>query len=258
MKGWKALPLGLFSLLVVAAACNGGAGDAPYSPQSANFPTDVPACQALNGFDRYRYEYSFRWFSPKPDMPLDESQEGDSTFALKPNADTFDFSQTYEGDIDNPDRIDMVVKAPGTIDQMWRWVEGQAWTKPDPSRDWVAAGPQPVFFPPALVCHAIMNGLDLTGVSPTKETVSEVEADHYRLEQVPLQTAVTLWGGLGDQGRLLRAFDVDVWLTKDGWPVRLEALGQAKYPSGRDFSAELSLEIGDVNSGEISIEPPTG
>ena len=59
------------------------------------------------------------------------------------------------------------------------------------------------------------------------------------------------------QGRLLTAFNVDVWLTEEGWPARLEAKSEANYPSGREFSAELSLEIRDVNSEDVSVEPPT-
>ena len=256
MNGWKALPMGLFLLLVVGAACN-GAGQAPYTSQPVNFPTDVSACQPLNDFDRYRYEYSFRWFTPKPETPLDESLVGDPPFAMPPNSDTVDFAQTYLGAIINPDRIDMVLKTVGGADVMLRWVEGQNWTNTD--GNWLLAGEgQPVFFPPALVCDAAMNGLDLTGVTPSQETVGELEADHYRLEQAPLQTAATLWDVQSDPGRLLKAFDVDVWLTGDGWPARLEVKSQAKYPSGRDFSMELSLEIRDVNSGDISIEPPTG
>ena len=261
MNWWKALPIGLFLMLVVGAACNGGNGgnggvnDAPYNPQFANLPTDVAACQALNRFDRYRYVYTYRWLSPKPEMPLDETQVGNPPFALPPNSETFDFSQTFEGAIINPDRIDMVVKTVGGLDTAFRWVEGQAWTIS--SGEWLPVGEQAVFFPPALVCHAVMNGLDLTGVAASNETVAELEADHYRLEQVPLETAATLWGAQSDQGRLLTAFNVDVWLTEEGWPARLEAKSEANYPSGREFSAELSLEIRDVNSEDISVEPPT-
>ena len=256
MEGRKALLVGLFSLLVVGAACN-GAVQAPYTPQSANFPTDVPACQALNGFDSYRYVYTWGWFSPKLETPPDETEVGEPSFALLPSSDTFDFSQVFEGSIINPDRINMFVTTDGDAGATLRWVAGQQWT--NTGANWLPVGaPQNVFFPPALVCHAAMDGLDLTGVEPSQDTVGEVETDHYRLEQVPLQTAVTLWQPQSDPGRLLTNFDVDIWLTEDGWPARLEVKSEAKYPSGRDFFAELSLEIIDVNSEDISIEPPTG
>ncbi len=150
MEGWKALLFGLFSLLVVGAACN-GAGQAPYTPQSANYPTDVPACQSLNEFDRYSYVYSWRWFSPKPETPLGETELGAPSFALLPNSDTFDFSQVFEGSIINPDRINMFVTTDGDAGATLRWVAGEQWI--NTGGDWIFIDtPQNVFFPPALVC----------------------------------------------------------------------------------------------------------
>jgi len=252
---WKALAISAFLLVVVGAACSGG-GEAPYTPQSANFPTDVPACQAFNEFGRYRYVHSFRWFSPLPDDIPDDADAGSPPFALFPNAPTLDFGQTYEGAIINPDRIDLVAKTKDAPDAVLRWVDGQGWT--DLGNGWQPIGAQPYNFPPAQVCDAVVKDLDLSAATPSVETVADVEAEHYRFEQVSLDTATRLWEPQSDPGRLLEVWDVEVWLTQDGWPVRLQAKSQAQYPSGRDFFAELSLEISDVNSGDISIEPPTG
>lgn len=258
MENWKALLIGPFLLLVVSAACGGGGGEgeAPYTPQSANYPTDVPACQAFNRFDRYRYVYTFHWLSPEPETIPEDADTGSPPFALFPSAPTFDFGQTHEGAIINPDRIDLVLKMKDTSDVTMRWVKGQEWV--NTADTWMPIAVQPFTFPPAQVCDAVMDGLDLSAATPSHEMVGELETDHYRLRQVPLGTAVTLWDAQSDMGRLLTTFDVDVWLTEDGWPARLEVESRAQYPSGRDFSAELSLEIRDVNSGDISIEPPTG
>lgn len=254
MESWKGLLISLFLLLVVGAACGGG-GEAPYSPQSANYATEVPACQALNSFDRYRYVYTFRWFSPEPETVPEDADIGSPPFSLLPQAPTFELSQTYEGAIINPDRIDIIQKTEDLGEVMLRWVEGQVWANLGDS--WVPVDSRPVSFPPAQVCDAVIDGLDLSAATPSDEMVGELKTDHYRLEQVPLQTATKLWTG-SDPARLLSTFDVDVWLTEDGWPARLGVESRAQYPSGRDFFAELSLEISEVNSGDISIEPPTG
>lgn len=257
MTSWKALLIGPFLLLLVGAACGGGGGgEAPYTGYSANYPTDVPACQAFNGFDRYRYVYTYRFLSPELETVPEDVDTGSPPFGLFPNAPTFDFGQTYEGAIINPDRIDLVLKTKDMGDMIVRWVEGKEWA--NATGTWMPIAAQPFTFPPAQVCHAVIDGLDLSAATPSHEMVGELETDHYRLRQVPLDTAITLWDAQSDMGRLLTIFDVDVWLTEDGWPARLEAKSQGQYPSGRDLSAELSLEISDVNSGDISIEPPTG
>jgi hypothetical protein len=259
VENWKALLIGAFLLAVIGAACNGegeGEREVPYTRQSANFPTDIPACQALNRFERYRYVYTYSFLSPELETVPDNVDRGSPLFGLFPEAPTFDFSQTYDGAIVNPDRIDLVLETKDMGDMTVRWVEGQEWS--NVSGTWMPMAAQPFTFPPAQVCDAVMDGLDLSAATPSRETVGELEADHYRLRQVPLNTAIALWEAQSDMGRLLTTFDVDVWLTEDGWPARLEAKSRGQYPSGRDFSAELSLEISDVNSGDISIEPPTG
>jgi hypothetical protein len=259
VESWKALLIGPFLLLVIGAACNGegeGEGDVPYTSHSANYPTDVPACQAFNSFDRYRYVYTFRWFSPEPETIPEDVDTGSPPFALFPNAPTFEFSQTHEGAIINPDRIDLVLKTKDMGEAAVRWVGGQEWSNANGT--WMPVAPQPFTFPPAQVCDAVMDGLDLSAATPSREMVGKLETDHYQLRQVPLDTAITLWNAGSDPARLLTAFDVDVWLTEEGWPARLEAESRGQYPSGREFSADLSLEITDVNSGDISIEPPTG
>lgn len=254
MTGRAWLVVAPFLLLVVVAACTGGAGEAPYTPESANYPTDVPACQALNGFRAYRYVHSFRWFSPAIENLPANPDLGNPPFSLFPNAPTFEFSQTYEGAIENPAKADIVLKTPNSPDVKMRWVAGQAWN--NLGVKWMPAGKKPMQFPPALVCHAVMKGLDLS-MSPAQiETVDGQDTMHYQLKQVPLDVAGLLWGHEGDPARLLKNYDVDAWMTNDGWPARLEVKASAKYPSGRDFAAEVSLQVKDINAKDISITAP--
>lgn len=257
---WWLLAVPFLLLLVIAAACSDDSNDAPYRVTSANFPSDVEACQTLNDFKRYRYIYTFRMFSPQPEdapaeitLPTPEPG-GEPPFAMFPNAPTFDFGQTYTGSVANPARVDLVISTPDSPDVSMRWVDGTLYTKL--SETWMPGGERPVNSPPALVCHSIMLGLDLTTVTPTSEKVGGLDTQHYRLDQAALETAGTLWGGTGDFARLLKQWDVDVWLTEDGWPARLETKSDGKYPSGRDLSAELSLEIKDPNAKDIKIEAP--
>ncbi len=57
-------------------------------------------------------------------------------------------------------------------------------------------------------------------------------------------------------GRLLSTPSVDVWITKEGWTVRLMIKDQATYPSGRELLMEISMDITDVDAGDIKVEPP--
>ena len=242
--------------LALILAC--GNGTPKYYLQSAAYPTNVQACRALNKFDRYRYKFEFRITSPMPEGPIDTTKVGTPPFAAAPDSPTIELAQQHEGAIVNPDSIDLVMKTPGLPDQAMRWVKGDQWL--DFDGDWrLIDDPAPYNYSPALVCHSIMAGLQLTGIISTPEKVNGLDTSHYHLEDVALLTGSYLFNAGSDMGRLLQRYAVDVWLTEDGWPGRLEAESQGTYPSGRELFMELSLEISDVNSEDVAVErPPTG
>lgn len=248
-----AVLLGLGSLLLVLGiACS---DDAPsYYLQSAAYPTDVEACAAFNRFDRYRYKFTFRLASPQPAGPVDVEEVGIPPFGLPPGSPDFEWAQEHEGTIINPDKIDIVIKTPGFPELNMRFLEGEQWTYIGVA--WTLADkPEAYVYSPALVCHSVMAGLQLTG-TPTPETVNGVDTNHYEFEDVSLLTGAYLFNSGSDQDRLLRVYSGDVWLAEDGWPVRLESRSQGTYPSGRELSLEVSLEITDVNAEDIVVEPP--
>ncbi len=248
-----AVLLGLGSLLLILGiACSGGAP--PYHLQSAAFPSDVEACAAFNRFDRYRYEFTYRIASHHPAGPVDVEEVGSPPFGLPPDSPDFELAQEHEGTIINPDKIDLVIKMPELPDLNMRFLEGEQWTYLGVA--WTLADdPEAYVYSPALVCHSMMAGLQLTG-TPTPETVNGVDTTHYQFEDVSLFTGGYLFNAGSDQDRILKVYSGDVWLAEDGWPVRLESRSQGAYPSGRELSLEVSLEITDVCSEDIAVEPP--
>ena len=248
-----AVMLGLGSiLLILGIACS---DDAPsYHLQSAAFPSDVEACTAFNRFDRYRYKFTFRIASPHPAGPVDVEEVGSPPFGLPPDSPDFELVQEHEGTIVNPDKIDLVIKTPELPDLIMRFLEGEQWT--NLGGTWTLADdPAPYNYSPALVCHSMMAGLQLAG-TPTSETVNGVDTTHYEFEDVSLLTGGYLFNTGSDPDRVLQVYSGDVWLTEDGWPVRLESSSRGTYPSGRELSLEVSLEITDVDSEDIAVERP--
>lgn len=246
--------LGLAVLFLMLGIACGDSGPS-YHLQSAAYPTDVEECAALNKFDRYRYKFTYWIASPQPAGPVDVEQIGIPPFGVAPDSPDVELSQEYEGAIVNPDKIDLVIRTPQFPDQNWRFLEGIQWMKL--GEGWtLVERPEPYNYSPALVCHAILAGLELAG-TPTPETVNGLETSHYQFEDARLFTGAYLFNAESDMGRLLERYSVDVWLTEDGWPARLESRSQGTYPSGRELSMELSLEITDVNSKDIAVEPPS-
>lgn len=248
---------GLIVLIVgVACAGGGGSGGGVVSP-SPGPGGALTACQALDEFERYRYTFNYRLFTPQPDTPLDETQVGTPPYAVPPNSPTFDFSQVHEGSLVNPDRFDIVVKNEGQPDlgliyigeQLWTYLAG-SWI---PSIGTEAAS---VSFPPGLVCNAMLSAPDFAAVVPVEEELKGEATRHYRFDRIEAATAAVIFGNEGDFGRLNVVYELDVWLTEDGWPARLETRSEGNYPSGRKLFIEVSLEVRDVNGNDIEVEPP--
>ncbi len=239
------------TLILVAAilwvACNSGG-----SPSG----TFAPSCDALGELTRYRYTYFYMFESPQPTGPIDEAEIGDPPFAILPTSGSFTFSQRFIGAFVSPDRFSIEIETPSqpdfpsllTIiigDQQWIKL-GNIWTE----------SAVPNAFPPLTVCEALLTELDLEGLPFTSETVNGREARRFQMDDAPIRTIALLYSPASDMGRLLTNPSVDVWITDEGWPARLVIMDQANYPSGRELLMEISLDIIDVNAGDIEVEPP--
>ena len=105
----------------------------------------------------------------------------------------------------------------------------------------------------------MLSSLDLAGKTATLETVGDTEANHIHIDAAPLSAASKLFGQASDNGKLLKSYDVDLWLAKkDARLVKVEAVAKASFPYGRAMSSTMSLETSSFNDDNIAdINPPT-
>lgn len=252
----KAMTVALV-ITLVAVACGGGDGSEGRGRLASGSEGGLAACQALEKVERYRYTFEYRIFSPQPETPLDESLVGSPSFAMPPNDGTFDFPQEYQGSVVSPDRLHLVVKNPEQPDLEFIYIGEQVWNRL--GNRWlqnVASGGGTVPFPPELVCDAVMRSPDFGRTAPAEEELDGISTLHYRLDRVDSDTAGVLLGAQSDMGRLLKVYELDVWLTQDGLPARLETRSEGTYPSGRKLTIEIIFEVRDVNDKDVEVEPP--
>jgi hypothetical protein len=235
------------ALLMISAACDGG------SPAVVGNIT--PLCRPVGQADRFRYTLKYTLDSPQPTGEVDESAVGEPPFALTPKAPDFRFEQDMNGEVENPDRIRLVSSTPETGelelitigDEQWAHLGGQ----------WKSNGRQASPFPPVATCDAILKGLDLDGAESSADTIDGKEVLRYELKGAELETAVVIFTAKSDMGRLLKTYDVTVWLAKkDRSPVRIDSVSVGSYPSGRQLTMNISLSFKDINAGDINVEPP--
>lgn len=235
--------------IVVWLSCNGG-------EREGLTPIAAP-CQELEELERFRYTYVHKIESPKPDGPVDETQLGAPPFAIAPTAETLSLQQIFEGSFVAPDRYFIELNTPSELDPeplQLTFIGDVGWVRTK-ATDWLSTGVVNAFTPQK-VCDAVLGGLDLTGLSAIPETLNGLETQHFEIEGANLEVAATLFGAQSDMGRLAKLYSVDAWLTDKGWPARLEAKSAATFPSGRQLFLEVSLEIKDVNAGDIQVESP--
>lgn len=97
------------------------------------------------------------------------------------------------------------------------------------------------------------------GMEPQKETVNDIKALHYHIDEADLRLLAALFGeGEGAEEIPESATGtMDVWLAEDGdWPVRLEAEIRYTDEEGRPITFDVFMEIKDINDPDIEIEPP--
>jgi hypothetical protein len=242
----------VLSLLFVA--CSGGGPSGPPAKGA-----DV--CDALNKTQRFRYTLTYVLDSPRQENPPADPNVGEpgGEYVLKPSSPGFRLESKHDGTFQQPDRADFQLSTPDQPEQkavrMIRIGQGQ-WAYLGDSWQILSNPPAYPWGPPTL-CDAFVSPLDLQGVTGALEDVGGTQARHFHLSGAPLSAAGQLLGESSDFGRLLKPFDIDLWVSeKDGRPVKLQAVSRVTYPSGRELSMTLSLDLGSYNDDSIDIKQP--
>ena|SRR5436309_7442396 len=237
-------------LSLLGAAC-GDSGPAKL-PQ-----TGAEVCEKFKEADRFRYVFNESLESPKQDAPPDDSAVGG--FANRPSLPSLDYQAKHDGAMVKPDRLDFQLSTPNQPNQPplrtirianneWFYL-GDTWQ----------VNPHPSLFPftPPNLCDQLVSPLNLAGASVSEESVGDTQARHLRVEGAALEAATQIFGTQSDMGRLLKSFDIDLWLSKDkNRLLKLGAVSKATYPYGRELSVTFSLDMSSYNDKSIKIEPP--
>ncbi|MEX0800910.1 MAG: hypothetical protein WD379_06835 [Dehalococcoidia bacterium] len=210
-------------------------------------------CEPLARAGSFTYTIDYALDTPMLEGEVDPDVDiGD--YALQPGSPDFSLSQKLDGTYQRPDKLDVIVATEGGGELHLIFVGQERWAF---LNDRWTPSQQPVPFPILDVCDGALTGVELEGVTPEEESVNGEDTLRYELKGLKLKTTADLWGPNSDMGRVLDTFDVTLWLTEDGEvPVRIESRADAAYPSGRQFTMDLTVDIRDLN-GDISVEPPS-
>jgi hypothetical protein len=203
----------------------------------------------------YRYAVELRLESPEPSQSPAEPRPTPTT----------DLIREYGGDVDLLYNIQASFQAPDRTEALITVPTGQASMIVVGDKTWVQSGgqwePEEVVqlpYRPQDVCMAMLPGLDFSSAEPQRETKNGVDALHYHFAAVHSDKgAAYIFGYDSDMAPLLKEFDIDVWLAeKAQWPARMELRSSGLYSDGRELHMTLFIDLTDVNSDEIQVEPP--
>ncbi len=250
--------------IAMAAACGGddsnGTSPTP-AENTAVSPTPgastAAPCQALTEAKSFRYVSKVTLESPQTtetptaDLPLPSPTR---TRAL---GGYFRYDYDIEGTFASPDRFRFDIAttdAPryGIIaigQEVWQQINGTWQAQPLP------AG---IPYQPIPICEAMLPELDLSKVEPQPETLDGLESLHYVFPKNASPKGLAgVFGENSDMAVLIKAIDVDLWLSSDGANlVRLELSGKGLYSDGRPLMVHLELDVRDINDKDIKVEPP--
>jgi len=255
-RGTVAMNLRLLSIgacLVLAVTfigCSGGNDKPAALPEKG-----AELCTELKKVERMRYTIGYTLESPRQASPPDDVTATD--WAVKPSHPDFKFETGNDGSFVQPDKLDFMLSTPGEQSVRTIIIGQNEWFLLNGG--WVPSN-QPVqgyTFTPPLMCDALVSQLDVAGRTATTEKVGDTDAQHIRIEAAPIAAAAQLFTEQSDNGKLLKSWDVDLWLSKkDASLVKVEAVAKANYPYGRELSSKLSLQVGSFNDDNIVINQP--
>ena len=168
-----------------------------------------------------------------------------------------------QGEVVTPDRVKATTRYsedvgvdPASIviigDKGWALL-GNNWV-PQSTGD---SGKLEIPFQPAELCAAISPDADTEGMSGAAGRAGTIDTQRFHFDDVTSDFVSLLPSRVGsDDAQYVKKLTVDIWLTKDNWPARLEVRGNGSYPDGRAISVEFITQVTDPNDEEIRIEPP--
>lgn len=259
LSGLVCLLLALTVVIVGAMACGGGeegpSGSPSVSP-SAEEPA-LAACQALNDLERYHYVSYFKMESPEAfeETPA-QPHETPLRSITRPFAGDFLFEYKMDAFFVAPDRTELVIDAGTGVELGMIAIGEDVWLNLDGA--WVEADAPLPPYRPDRVCFAFVPVLDLSTAQPEVEKIDDLNTIHYALEEVVAGDSMrTMFGSGSDLHLVVHKVSVDIWLEeRDKWPVRMEIRGSGFYSDERELRMELVIDVTDVNSEKIRVEPP--
>jgi hypothetical protein len=242
----------------LATACAAGEESAAPTPSPTQGQEGIPAaCLALQNLKTYRYSVQLELESPEPAEGPAQPTVTPTTAITRPYTGDFLFEYQVDADFVAPDRTSVLIDSGGgelamiVIGQeVWTRMGEGGWARPQ--------HPPPLPYQPLDICQALLPELDLSSLEPQEEEANDVKALRYTLPEVSAgQALVKIFGPESDMAFLISTLDADLWLAKkDGWPVRMEISGSGLYGDGRELRVYLLIDIKDVNSDDITVEPP--
>jgi len=244
----------LLAMSILVVACGGIDGGAEGEAAAS--------CDSISEIQSYRYSINLKLDSPAFDQAQAQATTSSGTPAppLSAFAEALEalFSDLkLEGAFRAPDRTQVVLRFKNEElelrevgDQSWIRV-GAGWHQQDPTQD-------ETILTPDVVCKDIVEEIapSLGEVDAQRETVNNVDTDHFRLDKADVKRLPELLGA-GPETDLPDKFQVDVWLAREGrFPVRLDIGAQDTDEQGNPIGLSLFMEFRDLNDPGIAIEPP--
>ncbi len=237
---------GLLALLAAAASSCGDSDN----PDAAS-----ASCGAFDDLTSYRYTIAVKMELPAfQEHP--NNDPGLAAYAANLSALFSNFQ--VDGAYVAPDRRQAVlafqdarVELRQIGDQRWEHL-GESWEPLD------AGAPDIGDLAPKTVCTDIVEALT-PGLSPAAsedEVVNGISSRRYWIEGANIDRLDDLLG-LSDGAQMPDQFQVNVWFATDGdWPVRLTLHSQTSDQVGATGTADVTMELRDVNASDIAVDEP--
>lgn len=239
-RGWSlALPTLAAVVSLFLWGCGGGSsGQVNCSPLSA-------------GLKSYRFTSTVR-------LVTEGMEDGSGA-----DAGGLDVTITVAGEAQPPDRTRAVTRYSenfGSEDLSVVEIGDSRWTLlgGDWRRQSISEGDPPVIqFLPSALCRAIAPDVDITSAHGSPGKAGSIDTLRYHFDGLTSDFISRLPEREGgDDAEYVKTLVVDIWLTKERWPARMEIKGSGAYPDGRLILADFLVQVSDPNDDGIQIEAP--
>ena len=244
--------------IAMAAACDGGGPDSGSpTPVASPGTATIAPCQALEEAKSFRYVSKVTLESPQTTETPTADLPQPSATVTRAFGGPWVYQYNVDASVVTPDRFHFTITTTdipsfGIIaigQEVWQETDG-TW-QPQPQ-------PPSIPYQPIPVCEAILPELDLAQAEPQREEIDGLETIHYTfLKNASPQGVAKVFGESSDMDLLIKTLDVNLWLSEDGDElVRLEFQGKGLYSDGRPLMVHLVVDVRDMNSEDIKVEPP--